>query len=96
VSRDRFDAKYQPAEQEAAGIEVPLPGEPRLYRNRPVPVLAKRMAVAFSIERSEGGDVLHGAAGDWLVQYAPGDHGIVAAARFDLVYRALEDPSYGK
>jgi len=24
---------------------------------------------------------------DWLVQYAPGDHGIVAAARFDSLYR---------
>ena len=81
VSRDRFDAKYQP--------EAPLsPGEPGRYRNRPVLVLAKRMSVAFTVERSAGGDLLRGKAGDWLVQYAPGDHGIVAAARFDRVYRA--------
>jgi uncharacterized protein (DUF2237 family) len=81
VSRDRFDAKYQP--------EAPLsPGEPGRYRNRPVWVLAKRMNVAFTVERSAGGDLLEGKAGDWLVQYAPGDHGIVAAARFDRVYRA--------
>jgi uncharacterized protein (DUF2237 family) len=80
VSRDRFDAKYQP--------DAPVrPGEAGRYRNRPAKVLAKRMAVAFSVKRSAGGDLLTGNAGDWLVQYAPGDHGIVAAARFDCVYR---------
>jgi hypothetical protein len=43
---------------------------------------------AVGLNRSVGGDLLRGNAGDWLVQYAPGDHGIVAAARFDRVYRA--------
>ncbi len=81
VSRARFDAKYTP--------EPPtLAGGPGSYRNRPVPVLAKRMSEHFSVERSAGGDVLRGKAGDWLVQYAPGDHGIVARARFEGVYRA--------
>jgi hypothetical protein len=80
VSRDRFDTKYRP--------DAPtLQGEAGWYRNRPVAVLAKRMAVDFTVERSAGGDLLRGNAGDWLVQYAPGDHGIVAAARFDSVYR---------
>jgi hypothetical protein len=80
VSRDRFDAKYRP--------EAPTrPSEPGSYRNRPVAILAKRMAVAFAVERSAGGDLLRGEAGDWLVEYAPGDHGIVAAARFERVYR---------
>ena len=80
VSRDRFDAKYQP--------DAPTsPGEPGRYRNHPIPVLAKRMTAAFTVERSVGGDLLRGNGGDWLVQYAPGDHGIVAAARFDSVYR---------
>jgi hypothetical protein len=31
--------------------------------------------------------VLRGAAGDWLMQYAPGDYGIVARARFEAAYR---------
>lgn len=80
VSRDRFDVKYVP--------EAPLShGEVGKYRNRPVAVLAKRMSVAFSVERSLGGDLLKGNAGDWLVRYAPGDHGIVAADRFQRVYR---------
>ncbi len=82
VSRDRFDAKYRP--------EGPVrPGKPGRYRNLPAAVLAKRMAVAFTVERSAGGDLLRGEAGDWLVQYAPGDHGVVAATRFDRVYRVL-------
>jgi uncharacterized protein (DUF2237 family) len=84
VSRDRFDAKYTP--------EAPtLRGEAGRYRNRPVPVLAKRMSAEFCVARSAGGDLLRGHAGDWLVQYAPGDHGIVAAARFDRVYRVQDE-----
>src|SRR3984957_10145243 len=60
VSRDRFDAKYLP--------EAPTPrGRDGRYRNRPVAVLAKRMTVAFSVERTAGGDVLCGNAGDWLM-----------------------------
>jgi hypothetical protein len=82
VSRARFDAKYQP-------LVPALPGEAARYRNRPVTLLVKRMPVAFTVERSAGGDVLRGNAGDWLVEYAPGDHGVVAQARFDSVYRVL-------
>jgi hypothetical protein len=80
VSRDRFDAKYR--------AEPPtMAGQPGRYRNLPVPVLAKRIAVAFTVARSAGGDVLRGEAGDWLIEYAPGDHGVVAQARFEQVYR---------
>jgi PGDYG protein len=82
VSRQRFDAKYDP-----------LPPTPRgaagLYRNRPVTVLAKRMESAFSIARAAGGDVLKGQAGDWLLQYAPGDYGVVERTRFEQVYKLL-------
>jgi hypothetical protein len=83
VSRDRFDAKYLP--------EAPtLRGQDGRYRNRPVPILAKRMTVEFIVARSAGGDLLRGSAGDWLVQYAPGDHGVVAAKRFASVYRVRD------
>jgi hypothetical protein len=86
VSRARFDAKYRP--------EPPtLAGTAGRYRNRPVVVLVKRMDTPFSVARSAGGDILHGVAGDWLVQYAKGDHGIVARARFESVYRLLDDLS---
>jgi hypothetical protein len=83
VTRDRFDAKYVPAGGQP-------PGLPGTYRNLPVPVLAKRMPVEFRVQRVAGGDWLEGRAGDWLLQYAPGDHGICAAARFAQVYRPLD------
>lgn len=82
VSRDRFDAKYLPLE--------PLHhGEDGRYQAKPVPVLARQMNEAFSVERSAGGDLLRGAAQDWLLQYAPGDYGIVENARFQTVYRPI-------
>jgi len=85
VSRERFDAKYLPADTALAH------GEAGAYRNRPAVVLAKRMDEAFSLARSaQGGDVLKGTAGDWIMQYAPGDYGVVQAARFAKVYRLAD------
>lgn len=85
VSRERFDAKYLPA-----GAEL-VHGEPGAYRNRPAIVLARQMNEPFTLARSAaGGDVLHGAAGDWVMQYAPGDYGVVQAARFAKVYRRAD------
>lgn len=80
VSRGRFDDKYAPVAPANAGDDGP-------YRARPVPVLAKQMVEAFSLARSSGGDLLQGLAHDWLLQYAPGDFGIIANARFQKVYR---------
>jgi hypothetical protein len=79
VSRDRFDAKYAPLDDVDRGTAG-------AYRNKPVVVLAKQMPAAFSIARTEAGDVLHGESGDWVMQYAPGDYGVVKAARFAKVY----------
>ncbi len=76
VARARFDVRYAPTDD--AGR----------FRARPSVVLAKQIPQRFSIQRSAGGDWLQGAAGDWLMQYAPGDFGIVDAARFASVYRA--------
>lgn len=81
VSRERFDAKYLPADASLAH------GQAGAYRNRPSVVLAKQMNEPFSMARSEAGDVLHGQAGDWVLQYAPGDYGVVQAQRFAKVYR---------
>jgi hypothetical protein len=80
VSRNRFDVGYVP-------LAPTLSGQPGRYRNRPRAVLARQMPEAFRCARSSGGDWLQGSAGDWLLQYAPGDHGIATHARFTLVYR---------
>ena len=82
VSRDRFDLKYQPEPST-------MHGNAGKYRNRPVSVLAKQMHERFSVERMAGGDCLQGEAGDWLIEYAPGDHGIVERTRFERVYRLI-------
>lgn len=82
VSRGRFDDKYEPV--------APLPaGSDGRYRARAIPVLARQMAEPFTIARRAGGDLLRGEAQDWLLQYAPGDFGIVENARFTSVYRPL-------
>ncbi|MEA3175044.1 MAG: hypothetical protein QOF42_2455 [Gammaproteobacteria bacterium] len=83
VTRERFDAKYLP-------IAPTRCGENGRYANIPTPVLAQQMLQGFSIERQSGGDIIHGKAGDWLLQYAPGDCGIVEAAKFSKVYRLIE------
>jgi hypothetical protein len=84
VSRERFNLKYMPADAQL------VLGKPGSYRNRPALVLAKQMHTPFSIARSAAGDVLQGAAGDWVMQYAPGDYGVVQAQRFAKVYRRVD------
>lgn len=82
VTRDRFNAKYTPL----ASLQHGQDGE---YRNIPMPVLAKQMDENFSVQRAPGSDVIQGKAGDWLMQYAPGDYGIVEQAKFAKVYRPI-------
>ena len=83
VSRDRFHAKYDPTIAVKAGSD----GK---YQSKPVAVLARQMSTPFSVARTKGGDVLLGSAQDWLLQYAPGDFGIIENARFQMVYRRCE------
>ncbi len=83
VSRDRFDARYEPIAPVKAGGDG-------AYRNRPIPVLAKQLHEPFSIDRSAGGDRLCGGAGDWLMQYGPQDFGIVDKNRFEQVYQPFK------
>lgn len=80
VSRNRFNAKYDP-------MPVVNAGDNGQYRSKPVPILAAQMLEPFTVLRCSGGDLLHGLAHDWLLQYAPGDYGIVENARFRQVYR---------
>lgn len=84
VTRSRFDARYEPV----GGIAQGTAGR---YRSRPIPVWAKQIREVFNVARVAGGDLLKGAAGDWLMQYAPGDYGIVENAKFRRVYRRFGD-----
>lgn len=80
VSRQRFDLKYE-------AVPPTVMGEDGSYKAKPIPVLAKQIPESFSAARSEGSDILRGNAGDWLLQYAPGDFGIADQSRFAQVYR---------
>lgn len=86
VSRARFESKYEPIVQYGTGRD----GQ---YRARQIAVLGKQLMEPFCAARSAGGDMLKGAASDWLLQYAPGDYGIIENARFQQVYRMLADKS---
>ncbi len=83
VSRDRFDARYR-------ALTGTTPGANGRYASQPIPVLARQMVRDFTIARSAGGDLLRGLANDWLLQYAPGDFGVVENARFIRVYRLAD------
>ncbi|HUO80278.1 MAG TPA: PGDYG domain-containing protein [Steroidobacteraceae bacterium] len=89
VSRDRFDAKYRPCDGTPAGAGG-------RYRNVPTPVWAKQIHEPFRVARVPGGDVLTGEAGDWAIEYAPGDCGLVDRARFASVYRRADAAAPGQ
>ncbi len=82
VARERFAAKYEAVAPVSMGEDGP-------YVARPLPVLARQIHEAFSAERSAGGDRLQGMAGDWLLQYGPGDFGVAEQERFARVYRRI-------
>lgn len=82
VSRKRFEAKYH-------AHPPTVMGQDGSYFATPIPVFAKQMQTAFSIARSTGGDMLKGGEHDWLLQYAPGDYGVVDRVRFKQVYRRI-------
>ena len=83
VPRERFDETYEPV--------APLrPGKPGAYRKRPEVVWAKQMREPFTVELGEGRGTLQGNAGDWLLQYAPGDLSVVSATVFAKTYELLD------
>ena len=83
VARARFDARYEPVSPLRAGADG-------AYRNLPQQVFARRIDEPFAVRRAVSGDWLEGAAGDWLLHYGPGDHGIASATRFALVYHPAD------
>lgn len=82
VTRERFNAKYE-------AVPPLADGQDGAYSARPIPILARRFDQPFQAARSAGGDVLTGNAGDWLLQYGPGDFGVAANERFVRVYREI-------
>jgi hypothetical protein len=82
VPRERFDASYDPVPPLRRGIAG-------CYRKRPDTVLARRMDAPFHVALPGNRGTLAGDAGDWLVQYAPGDLAVVGSEIFAQTYELL-------
>ena len=79
------------------GEQWPIPGEkfeqtydvlePGTAAKKNIPVFAKEMAEPFQVKVSWSNDLLQGEAGDYLVQYGPGDYGVVGREIFQKTYK---------
>ena len=65
-------------------------GESGSYRKKLIVVLAKRLSCSLSVPVADGDASLAGIKGDWLVQYSPGEFGIVSADIFNKTYELLD------
>ena len=72
-----------PAEKFAQTYDV-LGGGTASKKN--IPVFAKEMSKPFQVKVSWSNDLLQGASGDYLVQYGPGDYGVVGREIFGKTY----------
>ena len=78
----------EPIKISEGDVALDLSGAVTIYRNQ---------GSTFQVSTAPGADGIvrrieveanqTGAAGDWVMQYAPGDFGVVKAARFAKVYR---------
>ena len=87
VERAVFAARYRPV----GGTKW---GDDGRYVARAETIWAVRISAdqaPISVKLSSGG-VLVGQAGDWLVQYAPDDVGVVGSGVFSKTYRVVEEP----
>lgn len=82
VQRKRFEATYSPC----AGTHFGSSGR---YQRELLSVLARCLEAPMEIRLSDNRGVLRGQAGDWLVEYDPGDRAIIADAIFRQTYRIV-------
>jgi hypothetical protein len=83
VPKEVFFSKY-------VAVPPTCNGESGQYQSLPQTVLAVQIRTVAEIELSAGRGRLTGAAGDWLVQYAPGDCGIVRDDIFRHTYECAQ------
>jgi hypothetical protein len=82
VEKLRFERTYEPVPPTHAG-------ESGSYARLPNEVRACQMPAAFTVTTG-GGDQLHGRPGDWLLEYGPGEEGVVAADVFAETYVRID------
>lgn len=82
VEREAFLASYEP-------ISPTQEGEDGSYRKKKAAVVALQLQAPISIPVGYDSDLIEGRPGDWLVQYAPGNHGVVGAKIFSETYELI-------
>lgn len=82
VPPGHFQSAYTP-------VDGTSPGMDGAYLSQPILATAAQLAKAFKVGIS-GEAFLHGQAGDWLLEYADGSRGIVAAALFSQFYELAD------
>lgn len=83
VARDRFESRYAPTDGQSMGQD----GN---YLKHLQTVLARRLDAPLQVMLPAGGR-LTGKPGDWLLQYAPDDYGIIAEEIFRTTYTPVAD-----
>jgi hypothetical protein len=84
VARAQFLTSYR-------AVDPAREGEDGRYTSRPAIVLALQMAAAGTVQAGAKGDVLRGAAGDWIVEYQDGSHAILRADIFQDSYEPVDE-----
>ncbi len=83
VTRERFETRYTPVQGQAMGQDG-------RYLKHPQTVLARRLDAPLQVMLPAGGR-LTGKPGDWLLQYAADDHGIIDEDVFRTTYTPVAD-----
>lgn len=84
VPPDVFPSKYE-------AVAPTRTGESGQYRSLAQTVRAVQLRAPLEVALSAGRGRLLGVAGDWLVQYAPGDCSVVRDAIFRSTYECVPD-----
>lgn len=82
IARTDFLSTYEPCEGTVAGTD----GQ---YRKRLVTVWVRLIDAPQEFPLANGRGCLQAQVGDYLVQYGPGDLGVVAASIFEMTYDRL-------
>lgn len=82
VEAETFFATYAPASTVSRG-------EDGLYVRLPQRLMARQLTAPLDIVLAEDRGILHGRAGDWLVERSSGSRAIVAADIFPKTYRII-------
>ena len=82
VHPERFKASYQAVPPTEAG-------KSGVYRTLPSEVIGVAMSGRFEVLLANGVSRLHGARGDWLIDYGDGSLGVISRAVFPAVYEII-------